>query len=657
MIAEHTLADGIFLAKTIDELEVLVKEALTRLKVQAEVVVVGDKIQVNYPEGMDIDADEDERIVVGFCQSGRFDKAREVVKKLIAKRPWDSNAYRLQAQIFMMNGEIDEALESCHDALCLSPRNEYALVLMGNLFARDKGRYSDALKYYKRALDLNPDSALTLTNYAALRLETKDADFDETERLLRKSLEVDPNQLTTYHALVHLYILKECPREAFLAAQDGLRLGALRAENREPIRELLLQTVMQLAPGLSAKGVSPEVTSWMNDLGEKYGVPIRLEARDDLDVPIRMELAQNHLRDAHVLAYCPSKAKDSLNYLLCMSLEKMEIQESAKKAGRAKKMASGEIHYEKFLEWTRPYINDRFKAMAAGREDELVRFLHQGLVGQLMNCIPDALAERRIFDRMPELRPAQLLGVVELAKGIVQSARAGASGQIPRNVVRATRTMGLFTLAVYRDVIGVDMRGDVNAPSDEQRLAAELFAEFKALEKSYAPGDEWELVSTFAKKLRLESYCEIVSDDDKTDLVTEALKAKSKIAAREEAGVDASNESFLSNLEGNPAIGMSVMFFMMDAIKTLRKLPVNEVRKIAFQLATMGVNGIHPGQKNGYRIPALPGKDMSGCQALAWYYASWRIAMPEMIGSLEKSMPFAEQYFQAEKMLDAKGGK
>ncbi len=158
-----------------------------------------------------------------------------------------------------------------------------------------------------------------------------------------------------------------------------------------------------------------------------------------------------------------------------------------------------------------------------------------------------------------------------------------------------------------------------------------------------------------AAALRLDPYFAVIPDDDHADLVDTARRAKAKLAARETMGVDASNEAFRSDLKNNPAIGMSVMFFMVDAIKSLRSMPEAEVRKIAFQIATMGISGIQPGQQSGYRIPALPGKDMSGCQALAWYYVSWRMAFPEKMESLEPSMPFADKHLGALQMLAAQG--
>lgn len=655
MTEHYSLSDGIFSARTLEDLKAGIAEFLSRKGIAAAISVCRDSVKVDYHSEENIDADEDERIVIGFCQAGRFGKARRVVRDLIEKRPWDANARRLQAQIFMMEGKIDDALISCHESLCLAPRNEYALVLMGNLLARDRNRFADALKYYRKALDVNPDSALTLTNYAALRLDAKTADLDETECLLKRSLELDPHLLTTYHALVHVYIQKECPLSAFEVAQQGLKKGITRAENREPIRELLLSTVVRLAPSLSPKGISEDVLNGMKAYGDKYGTPIRLEARDDLDVPLRMELAQNHLRDEHVIAYSPLKAGVSLNHLLCMTLEKAEMHQAAKRIGRAKRIVNAEEHYRRFVEQTRFHLNEGFRRMAAGREDAVLRFLHHGLIEQLANCVPDALAEYNIFNRMPKLRPAQLISVVELAKGIVQSARVAESGDIPRNVVRATRTIGLFTLHVYRDVVGIDMRGDVNAPADEMRLASGFFSAFRKLVDDYSPGDEWGMIASMAEALHLDPFFEILPDDDQADLADAARKAKAKLEARDTAGIDASNEAFCSDLKNSPAIGMSVMFFMVDAIKSLRAMSQTEVQKIAFQIATMGISGIQPGRKSGYGIPALPGKDMSGCQALAWYYASWRMAFPEKMDSLESSMPFADQYLRALQMLAAQG--
>ena len=57
--------------------------------------------------------------------------------------------------------------------------------------------------------------------------------------------------------------------------------------------------------------------------------------------------------------------------------------------------------------------------------------------------------------------------------------------------------------------------------------------------------------------------------------------------------------------------------------------------------------GIDPKKKN-YEVASIP-KKMSGYQALALYYVSWVIGMPEMLSQL--GMPFDKEYKLAKEMV------
>jgi hypothetical protein len=90
--------------------------------------------------------------------------------------------------------------------------------------------------------------------------------------------------------------------------------------------------------------------------------------------------------------------------------------------------------------------------------------------------------------------------------------------------------------------------------------------------------------------------------------------------------------------------------YMVDAIKSLRALPVEEVKKIAAEIAYLGMRGIKPDQKSGYSVPSLNNRDMSGCQMLAYYYVSWKIGFPEAISKL--GLPFDKEYAEALSLID-----
>ena len=71
-----------------------------------------------------------------------------------------------------------------------------------------------------------------------------------------------------------------------------------------------------------------------------------------------------------------------------------------------------------------------------------------------------------------------------------------------------------------------------------------------------------------------------------------------------------------------------------------------EFKSIAFEFAKLGMAGIDP-KKDNYIVPSID-KKMTGYQALAYYYVSWALAIPEHLAELQ--MPFEREYEVAQKM-------
>lgn len=80
-------------------------------------------------------------------------------------------------------------------------------------------------------------------------------------------------------------------------------------------------------------------------------------------------------------------------------------------------------------------------------------------------------------------------------------------------------------------------------------------------------------------------------------------------------------------------------------------MPKEEIKKTAFEIAMLGMNGITPENK-GYSVPSIPGKSFGGYELLAYYYVTWAIAIPEMLDQLQ--MPFKDAYAAAVELHNRK---
>jgi len=80
---------------------------------------------------------------------------------------------------------------------------------------------------------------------------------------------------------------------------------------------------------------------------------------------------------------------------------------------------------------------------------------------------------------------------------------------------------------------------------------------------------------------------------------------------------------------------------MASALQYFEGMPQEDVKKIAMDIATVGMTGIDPKKKN-YHIPSIPGSSFSGYKTMAYYYVSWSLAIPHMVRQL--GLPFEREY-------------
>ncbi|GLB55633.1 TPR repeat-containing protein YvcD [Sporosarcina sp. NCCP-2378] len=115
--------------------------------------------------------------------------------------------------------------------------------------AMQREQFSDAEKYYKRALELNPDDALTHMEYGVFIMEV--GRFEDAYELLKKADELDPdNEETTFYLAevhAHLGLLREAKQYAL--KYIGLSPGGLFMEESHEIIEFADQEETYLEDG------------------------------------------------------------------------------------------------------------------------------------------------------------------------------------------------------------------------------------------------------------------------------------------------------------------------------------------------------------------------------------------------------------------------
>jgi hypothetical protein len=169
------------------------------------------------------------------------------------------------------------------------------------------------------------------------------------------------------------------------------------------------------------------------------------------------------------------------------------------------------------------------------------------------------------------------------------------------------------------------------------------------------------MLEYFVQSFDMEDFQEIVDEDSfinkrREDDYTFLDEIDRRLAdAPSEEDIDVSNAQFALNHQdgADPMETMMMSMYMLSAMQAFDKMSHDEVKKIAFEIATVGISGISPKKK--YNIQSIPDKEFGGYEFLAYYYVSWAREFPDALDKL--GLPFNKAYETALEMYNSKKDK
>ena len=260
--------------------------------------------------------------------------------------------------------------------------------------------------------------------------------------------------------------------------------------------------------------------------------------------------------------------------------------------------------------------------------------------------------EDRIFNQWEIIRPIQFLSLLTLLQeGIEATTKKEIVDNSPKNILSKSKIFNLINALHFKELFQIDLIDQFGPTKLEQKQAKELYAEFEEYRNNREPAEEYELVKHWAEDLKLDGYFELIPESkhrQKTiNTVLEDIESDPLGLNSIDSFEDRKMVKFLKD-HSSDEVNMAVSMYMADALNYFSKLPQENIKKIAIELATIGTQGIDPNKKY-YSIPSIKGSDFSGYKTLAYYYVSWAIAIPEMLGKLQ--LPFDKEYDLAKKYL------
>jgi len=649
----HALNNFIYeLFPNIEKNEESLKKALTAfytignieptLKISQEFVEIS--IDTNRIE---VESAKFQKLII-LCESSKFEEAKVLAENLIESNPNISEYHRILGQVFSELGNQEDAINSLIYALRWNPKNEWALLMMGNIFAKFKNDIDIANKYYDQVLILKPNDCITLNNIGAnlMQLGKK----QEALKYFNKALESDSNYPNTYYALGLIADTENKHKKAFDYALKAIAHTHTHthAQLNSNSLHLAIESANKLKPEIEAQKIVDDFISKLSYLTEKE---IRVEK--DLSIPTaaKIEFAENYNRDFHFIKYKPNYI--GVEHLILHELMHLELVEEARKDNLNKLFISNQSNKSKFFFSLEKEASKLHKTGVA--EENISNYfsaLFDGLNSQIYNTPVDLFIEDRIFKQWDSIKPIQFLSLLTLLQeGIQATTKKEIVDNTPKSILSKSKILNLINALHFKELFHLDLIDQFKATKQELEQAKELYGEFEEYRKDKKPGEEYELIQHWGEDLKLDSYFELIPESkhrQKTidsvirDIETDPLGVNSNNPSE-----DRKMKKFLKE-HSSEKINMAVAMYMADAINYFSKTTNEVTKKIAFEIATIGTQGIDPNKKN-YSIPSIMDSKFSGYKILAYYYVSWAIGIPEMLNQLQ--LPFDKEYDLANKYL------
>lgn len=576
--------------------------------------------------------------LVSLADNGKYDEAKELATKLIEQAPNISEYHRILGQIHSETGDQNEAVNSLIDALKWNPKNEWALLMMGNIYARFKDDVETAITFYKQVLKLNPDDHLALNNIGAQLMEA--GKTTQAKTYFEKAHAINSEYSNTLHALALIANKEGRTRDAFDRAVEAIKKNPKKDDLYKQSLNLALQSSKRLTDETDADSI---IQDYINELTVKTDTVIRLKVDSSINVAATIQYAEVHSRDHHLVLYKPNQP--GVEHLILHELTHLSLAHEAREAGKQKLFTSNASNKSTFfMSVKRDLEKIKKRGVPEQKAEKLMESFFSGLNSQIFNAPIDLFIEDRIYQKYKALQPFQFLSLYSIIqKGIEANTRPDIIKIAPSKVLSVSITYNVLSALHYRDLYGADLIEEHNPKKKEVEKARSFYEEYQDYRDDKEPGEEYDLIQFWAEDLHIDQYFELIEEEK------QSRSAESVLDSIEDDpyglnDVDPSKERDMKRFiekHGGDDVNMAVAMYMVDALNYFKEFPQPKIKKIAFEIAHLGTAGIDP-NKDGYHIPSIKGSSFSGYKTLAYYYVSWALAVPEMLSSLQ--MPFDEEY-------------
>lgn len=612
-----------------------------------KVSVLNETVTIELDKDKVLAQEADYRKVLTLCERKNFNEAKALLIKLIADNPTVSEYHRVMGQILSEQGDQDGAIDHLIDALRWDSHNGWALLMMGNIFAKYKKDIDTAIKYCDQAMASNTADHISLTNAAYLAFSQKR--LFKASDYIEKALSIKedyPNALSVKAMIFDANGEDEDAFEYYIKAIQS-------SHQKDQVWKNAFDQAVEIAKRILATNTGDMIielySKKLEYLGEKE---IHVEIAPDIATPAKMEFGENHNRPYHFIRY--KDTYPAVEHLIMHEMVHLEFVLDARKEGVNQLFTSHDGHKKDFMK-----LMESMKKQLIGMGFDTLNIkkftgqIFEGLNTLMYNVPIDLFIEDLLYREYKALRPYQFISLHQLTyEGIHAVTDKKITEIIPKTVISKTKILNMVGAMQYRDLYGIDLLDKYGASKIERTQAESFYDEYQEYRKDKSHGEEYELIQHWAEDLELDSYFALVDENEfrgasATDRIIQKIE-EDPYGIEE---VDPEKEKAMADfLKKQEAIGINtaVVMFMVSAMNQLNALPIEKVKEIATEIAMQGIHG-YSVDGTVYRLANVPGKTFTGYEILAWYYVSWSMAMPDAVGML--GIDFGKEYEIAKGMV------
>lgn len=599
------------LNSSVEDLRTEIINYFSKWGMEVSVNIVNEVVEVELLWSESSDENSLFNSAVSYAERQRYTEAKSNLDILIKNKTKNSEVYRIYGQILSDEWNISKSEDYLLQSLTLNPKNENALIMLWNIY---RSRWSDLTlteHLYKQAIEVNPNNLTVLCNLSALYYQKND--INEAWKYIDKAYGLSPIfPLALYYKAV-IESEKWNYLEAFNFASKCYGESIWNPQLENPSLNVMNNVAEKYATSFNVDEI---LNSYKKELEEKGWKNISVQTSSNLNVMAKIEIAEAHWRDEHILIYRTSEI--SYKHLMMHELVHLDLIIQAREVANNKFFVRNEDNVEKFLSDFQKEINKIAPKIWKDQTNNIFKSLLMWTALQLFNWPLDLIIEDFLYKKYPELRPIQFLSLRNNLLTAQKWIESEVKDIMPIPLLNAHLIMNTVNAFQFKDLFWVDLT-KVFWLWDIRKTAEELFKKYKKNRNTRKAWEEYDDVNNWAKLLKFNRYIWFVND----------YTVNSQVDTKDNETTIDDVESFIKSLEWKTVpkdLDYAVIMYCVGAIKFFKNLSQEQIKIISYEIALLWSKWIdQDSTEEKYSLQSLPWKKFSWRHILAYYFVWFQL--------------------------------